>query len=474
MRSPGDDGYRTPTIEDADRTISILGVVDSPRTSARDVHATALEETLQKISSRPTDRRSKKESSVWEPNGQHLDRTLTDASADHLSWKKRIRHITWAYFTLTMATGGIANVLYEVPYRFRGLETIGIIVFLFNIFLYLLIWGLLLTRFYFYPYTFKASFMHPTESLFIPASMVSFGTILINISQYGPEKAGPWLIEAVGILFWIDCILAVLFSAGIYLILWSTTTFTIAQMTPIWIFPAYPMLIIGPHAGILAQKLEQSRSLRIIVGGTTIQGVGFLVSLMVYSAFIYRLMTQKLPKENMRPGMFVSVGPSGFTVAGLVNMASAAKRSFPADFMGNGPLAADILRVTVDFAALWLWGLAIFFFIIASAAHWSAIGPGKMVYSMAWFSFVFPNTALLTATFAIGKAFSCDAINIVGTVAVFPLLLMYFFVFYMMIRAIVQHQILWPQKGEDRDEGGFELQQLNNPDREQSEEITAV
>jgi hypothetical protein len=29
-----------------------------------------------------------------------------------LSWKRRIRHITWAYFTLTMATGGIANVLY--------------------------------------------------------------------------------------------------------------------------------------------------------------------------------------------------------------------------------------------------------------------------------------------------------------------------------------------------------------------------
>lgn len=137
---------------------------------------------------------------------------------------------------------------------------------------------------------------------------------------------------------------------------WSTQTFTIAQMTPIWIFPAYPMLIIGPHAGILSAKLEQSRSLRIIIGGTTIQGVGFLVSLMVYSAFIYRLMTQKLPKENMRPGMFVSVGPSGFTVAGLVNMASETKRSFPSDFMGNGALAADVVRVMVDFAALWLWG----------------------------------------------------------------------------------------------------------------------
>ena len=107
----------------------------------------------------------------------------------------------------------------KVPYRFHGLDTIGTVVFLINIALYLFIWGLLLARFYHYPYTFKASFLHPTESLFVPACVVSFGTILINISQYGPENTGPWLMEAVGILFWIDAVLAVLFSAGIYLVL---------------------------------------------------------------------------------------------------------------------------------------------------------------------------------------------------------------------------------------------------------------
>lgn len=116
------------------------------------------------------------------------------------------------------------------------------------------------------------------------------------------------------------------------------------------------MLIIGPHAGILSSKLEPARSLRIIIGGTTIQGVGFLVSLMVYSAFIYRLMSQKLPRENVRPGMFVSVGPSAFTVSGIVNMAAHAKRSFPEDFMGNGALAADIVKVVANFSCLWLWG----------------------------------------------------------------------------------------------------------------------
>ncbi|KAL2215711.1 C4-dicarboxylate/malic acid transporter [Thermoascus aurantiacus ATCC 26904] len=463
LRRPGDDGYRTPTIEDAERSVAAAangGAFPFPVPSAREAHTSALAALNGSTFRSPmSEMGNGKENGISGVDCGVLTK-MPSESPENLAWKQRIRHFTWAYFTLTMATGGIANVLYAVPYRFRGLETIGTVVFLFNIVLYLIIWCLLLLRFYLYPYTFKASFLHPTESLFVPASAVSFGTILINISQYGPKRTGEWLVHAVGILFWFDATLAVIFSAGIYLLLWSTQTFTIAQMTPIWIFPAYPMLIIGPHAGVLSSELEPSRSLRIIIGGTTIQGVGFLVSLMVYAAFIYRLMTQKLPKENIRPGMFVSVGPSAFTVAAIVNMAADAKRSFPPDFMGDGELAANVLRVVANFAALWLWGLAIFFFFIATFAHLSTIGPGRMIFSMAWFSFVFPNTALTTATFAIGNAFSCEPIKIIGCVMTVLLILMYIFVLFMMIRAIKLRQILWPQKGEDKDEGGFQIKEI--------------
>lgn len=33
----------------------------------------------------------------------------------NLSWRERIRHFTWTWFCMTMATGGIANVLYTGP-----------------------------------------------------------------------------------------------------------------------------------------------------------------------------------------------------------------------------------------------------------------------------------------------------------------------------------------------------------------------
>lgn len=74
---------------------------------------------------------------------------------------------------------------------------------------------------------------------------------------------------------------------------------------------------------------------------------------------------------------------------------------------------------------------------------------------MTWFSFVFPNTALATSTFAIGNAFDSIVIKIIGCVFCCLLIIVYLLVVGMMIRAIIKKQILWPQKGEDKCEGGF-------------------
>lgn len=75
-------------------------------------------------------------------------------------------------------------------------------------------------RFYLYPSTFRASFLHPTESLFVPAVVIAFGTILINVTQYGVgDGPGPWLENTMVALYWFYCALAVVFSSGIYLIM---------------------------------------------------------------------------------------------------------------------------------------------------------------------------------------------------------------------------------------------------------------
>lgn len=133
----------------------------------------------------------------------------------HLPWSERLRHTTWAYFTMTMATGGLANAIHSVPFQARWLHGIGLAFFLLNLVLYVTIWAMILTRFLRFPGTFRASLVHPTESLFVPAVAVSFGTICITIVEYGASNTGEWLTEVVWILFWFNIALAFTLSVSV-------------------------------------------------------------------------------------------------------------------------------------------------------------------------------------------------------------------------------------------------------------------
>ncbi len=103
LRKPGEDGYRTPAIEDLEHpgidtstfTSALSNGIDGPLHSPTRVHY-----MNQYFGHNPHFCHRK----------DHSDE-LPFASPRKLDWKQRIKHVTWAYFTVTMATGCIANVL---------------------------------------------------------------------------------------------------------------------------------------------------------------------------------------------------------------------------------------------------------------------------------------------------------------------------------------------------------------------------
>ena len=108
LLNPGEDGYRTPTIEDPVHPAN--HGVDTSSSSSHPQILSRLAEAEMQIQSRHI------------CTGHHFGhnpyychdmahRDLPEAWPDKLNWKQRIKHVTWAYFTITMATGGIANVI---------------------------------------------------------------------------------------------------------------------------------------------------------------------------------------------------------------------------------------------------------------------------------------------------------------------------------------------------------------------------
>lgn len=80
-------------------------------------------------------------------------------------------------------------------------------------------------------------------------------------------------------------------------------------MTPTWVFPAYPLLLTAPLAANLIASADSAghrlslNTTAVAFGAATTQGTGCLIAFMISAAFIYRLMTQKLPRDMQRPGV---------------------------------------------------------------------------------------------------------------------------------------------------------------------------
>lgn len=88
-----------------------------------------------------------------------------------------------------------------------------------------------------------------------------------------------------------------------------------------------------------------------------------------------------------------------------------------------------------------------------------------MQFSLPFFSFIFPNTALITATFAVAEAFDCYVLGVVGSAGTIVLVIVWMLVFGGMLRAIYNRKIFWPQRQEDRDEGGFKAPDIKEGTR---------
>ncbi|KAH7150360.1 voltage-dependent anion channel [Dactylonectria estremocensis] len=372
-------------------------------------------------------------------------------SADALSrvlLYERIRHFTWAWFTLIMSTGGIALLLHGAPHRFPGLDIIGKIFFLLTVVLFIGLVAGIAYRFYSTPPALKASLMHPTESLFFPCFLLSVATILANTAAYGVPATGPWLAVALRVCFWIYAAVSVISAIVQFFALFNGARLPIHSMTPGWILPIFPAMLTGTLASAIMPSQPPEQRLPILVAGVTYQGLGWIVASLIYPLYLGRLMQDGLPAPAMRPGMFIAVGPAGYTTLALIGMA----RSIPSDYgyFAAYPAAEQVLRILALWVGLWIWCVGFWFFGFSLIAVLTAVPKWNLRFSMAWWAFVFPNVGFTLATGSIGQELDSDGIKWVASAMSICIFILWFMVLYAQVLAVRRKKILWPGRDEDR------------------------
>ncbi|KAI8963437.1 voltage-dependent anion channel [Daldinia sp. FL1419] len=369
---------------------------------------------------------------------------IYDPNRPKLKLSQRIAHFTWAWFTLSMSTGGLALLIYAQPHQFLGLRKIGFAVYIANIVIFVGIVAAITTRFVAHKGTFKTSITHSREAFFVPTIFLAIATLITGTQRYVIPEESPSAIWFISALFWGYVAASLFVAIAQYSYVFRTHNLGLQTMMPTWILPIFPIMLSGTIASVIAETQPQMNAIPIIVVGLTCQGLGLSVAFMMYAHMVGRLMSRGMPNREHRAGLFMNVGPPAFTALAIIGMAN----GLPDNLDINMGMVLDmkIIRPIAIVGAIFLWALSLWWFGIAVV---SVVMSPPEYFHLNWWAMAFPNTGFILATISIGNELQHEGIRWFATGMSICLLVTYCFVFYSLVRAVITQDIVYPGRDED-------------------------
>lgn len=235
--------------------------------------------------------------------------------------------------------------------------------------------------------------------------------------RYKTPHVGEWMQILMNIFFWIYTGAALVVAIVLGWRLPSSGVSTDKHFCILRIMPFFPPILSGTMAGIIATSQPPSRAVPMLIGGTTMQGFGFLMFLMVLAQCFIELNADGLPEAYCRPEMFITVGPPSFTIAALIGMATAAVEKLPEHYISDATSVrtADVLLIVAVFASITIWTLSFFLFSVSMISLVQALWKQSTSFGLLWWCMVFPNTGFVLATAKISSALNSVAVGWVAT-----------------------------------------------------------
>jgi C4-dicarboxylate transporter/malic acid transport protein len=315
-------------------------------------------------------------------------------TAGKSKFSEMVKHFSPAWFACVMGTGGLANLLYLLHSNISFLKPLALILFWFNVVLFITIFVPWLLRWFMHFKNLLSDLRHPMMSNFfvtMPAAAVVLGT---NFFIIGKEYFAGGFLDGLGLVMWIvGAILILAISVFVIFNIFSQDNIDIEHVNFSWFIPP----VVGALLPMLGKWLVSAYLITntglaqtINISDLVYYGISITLFIILAGVVLNRFVFNKLPKDGLLPTFWIILGPVGLGSAALMDLSDSAKAL-------NLINSVDTLKLV----AIIFWGFGLWALLLTFAITFYYLRRGKIPFTLSWWAFIFPLAAYALASYNI-------------------------------------------------------------------------
>lgn len=322
-----------------------------------------------------------------------------------------IRHFTPNWFTVTMGTGVVALILPELPFSHSLIAHLAVLLWQFNIALFLMFSLLYVLRWIIYPTEAKQIFSHASMSLFLGAIPMALATIINGYLKFGIHLYGDWVVPFAQLLWYIDVLLAVSIAWVVPFYMYNRQQHELQSMTAVWLLPIVACEVAAATGGLLLPHIAVGQqALGILLGGYVLWGISVLPAFAILTILMLRLALHKLPSKELAISSWLALGPIGTGALALLILSAQAPQVLAViDQQSLGVFcqqAGIVVSLILMGFGLWWLGIA----VLTTLKHAKTALP----FNLGWWGLTFPLGVFTLAVLNLAQQLHVSFIQSIG------------------------------------------------------------
>ena len=322
-----------------------------------------------------------------------------------------IRHFTPNWFTVTMGTGVVALILPELPFAHSIMAHLAVLLWQFNIALFLMFSLLYVLRWIIYPTEAKQIFLHASMSLFLGAIPMALATIINGYLKFGIHLYGDWVVPFAQLLWYIDVLLAVSIAWIVPFYMYNRQQHELQSMTAVWLLPIVACEVAAATGGLLLPHIAVGQqALGILLGGYVLWGISVLPAFAILTILMLRLALHKLPSKELAISSWLALGPIGTGALALLILGAQAPQVLAVIDQQSLGLFCQQAGIVVSLIlmgfGLWWLGIA----LLTTLKHAKTALP----FNLGWWGLTFPLGVFTLAVLNLAQQLHVSFIQSIG------------------------------------------------------------